>query len=63
MGLFEEVLLLREGYLVYQGPVDAITAYMSGLGYPCPPGVDVADFLIQVRIRLRFGASSIFNEA
>lgn len=49
MGLFDEVLLLREGHLIYQGPVDDVEEYMTELGYPRPLDIDTADFLIQVR--------------
>ena len=49
VGLFDEMLLLREGHLIYQGSVNDAAVYMSRLGYPCPPAMDAADFLIQVR--------------
>jgi ABC-type multidrug transport system ATPase subunit len=46
--LFDEVLVLKSGALVYQGPPDEAKDYFEGLGFHCPPKTDVADFLIRV---------------
>ena len=43
--LFDEVVLLSEGYVVYAGPVGEVVAYFESLGYKLPTTVDVADFL------------------
>lgn len=45
---FDEVLVLKKGALVYQGPFDEAKDYFEGLGFRCPPKTDVADFLIRV---------------
>lgn len=45
---FDEVLVLKKGALVYQGPPDEAKDYFEGLGFRCPPKTDVADFLIRV---------------
>jgi ABC-type multidrug transport system ATPase subunit len=34
--LFDEVLVLREGRLVYQGPREDSIPFFTGLGYACP---------------------------
>lgn len=43
--LFDEILLLCEGQIVYQGPREEILPYFEELGYYCPEHVDEADFL------------------
>lgn len=43
--LFDEVIILSEGYLVYAGPIDSVVDYFEDLGYKLPATVDVADFL------------------
>ena len=43
--LFDEVVVLSEGQVIYHGPRDEVIRYFSSLGYKCPPLVDDADFL------------------
>jgi ABC-type multidrug transport system ATPase subunit len=43
--LFDEVILLSEGNIIYAGPIDEVVDYFSALGYEQPPTMDVADFL------------------
>jgi ABC-type multidrug transport system permease subunit len=48
--LFDDVLLMAQGRLVYNGPVAAVADYFGGLGYPIPTGIGVntADFIIAI---------------
>lgn len=46
--LFDEVILLAEGHLIYAGPIDDVLDYFSALGYRPPNTMDVADFLQSV---------------
>jgi ABC-type multidrug transport system ATPase subunit len=43
--LFDFIILMSEGQIIYQGPRDEIMNYFKGLGYQCPPLVDIADYL------------------
>ncbi|TDH70504.1 hypothetical protein CCR75_000360 [Bremia lactucae] len=43
--LFDNVLLLAEGEVLYHGPRDHVQAYFEALGFVCPPKRDLADFL------------------
>ncbi|KAG1700837.1 hypothetical protein DVH05_011723 [Phytophthora capsici] len=45
LALFDNVLLLAEGEVLYHGPRAHIQAYFEALGFVCPPGRDLADFL------------------
>ena len=44
-GLFDRLLLIREGSLVYDGPMDQVTQYLHSIGVPVPDDQDLADFL------------------
>ncbi|ONK78781.1 uncharacterized protein A4U43_C02F22340 [Asparagus officinalis] len=46
--LFDDIILLSEGQIVYQGPRDRILEFFEGIGFKCPERKDVADFLQEV---------------
>ena len=43
--LFDELILLCEGHVIYAGPIDEVVGYFAKLGYKQPSTMDVADFL------------------
>ena len=43
--LFDDVILLAKGYVIYAGPIDEVVAYFESLGYKQSSTIDVADFL------------------
>ena len=45
VSLFDEVILLGEGHIIYAGPVTEVEDYFAELGYRAPDQMDVADFL------------------
>eukprot|EP00980_Cylindrotheca_fusiformis_P012580 scaffold3084_cov144-Cylindrotheca_fusiformis.AAC.28 len=45
VSLFDEVVLLAEGKLIYAGPIDEVEEYFALLGYKAPDHLDIADFL------------------
>eukprot|EP01018_Ginkgo_biloba_P026509 Gb_37006 [translate_table: standard] len=49
--LFDDVILLSEGQLVYQGPREAILEFFESMGFKCPERKGVADFLQEVTSR------------
>lgn len=46
--LFDDVILISEGQIVYQGPRIAALDFFAGLGFRCPERKNVADFLQEV---------------
>ncbi|OWZ17807.1 Pleiotropic drug resistance protein transporter [Phytophthora megakarya] len=46
--LFDEVLLLNDGYEMYHGPRAEVVNYFEDKGFKCPPNRDVADFLMDL---------------
>ena len=45
VSLFDEIILLAEGNLLYSGPIGKVEEYFVDLGYKAPRHMDVADFL------------------
>lgn len=49
--LFDDVILLCEGQIVYQGPRDGALEFFAFMGFGCPERKNVADFLQEVSTR------------
>lgn len=49
--LFDDVLLLSEGQVVYHGPRDQVVGFFSNMGFTIPHRKGVADFLQEVTSR------------
>ncbi|GLT73346.1 hypothetical protein SLA2020_452130 [Shorea laevis] len=49
--LFDDLVLLSEGYIVYQGPRAEVLEFFEMLGFRLPPRKGVADFLQEVTSR------------
>jgi ABC-type multidrug transport system ATPase subunit len=45
VALFDRLILLARGRVVYSGDYDRCQEYFESLGHPCPPGFNIADFL------------------
>ncbi|KAF0936150.1 hypothetical protein E2562_038962 [Oryza meyeriana var. granulata] len=46
--LFDDIVLLSEGYVVYHGPRENILEFFEASGFRCPQRKEVADFLQEV---------------
>lgn len=46
--LFDDIILLSEGKIVYQGPRTAVLQFFAHMGFRCPERKNVADFLQEV---------------
>ncbi|OEL37706.1 ABC transporter G family member 37 [Dichanthelium oligosanthes] len=49
--LFDDVLLLSEGHVVYQGPREDVVEFFESLGFNRPHRKAIADFLLEVTSR------------
>lgn len=49
--LFDDIILLSEGYIVYNGPRENILEFFESAGFRCPERKGVADFLQEVTSR------------
>lgn len=52
--LFDDVILLAEGQIVYQGPRENILEFFEFMGFKCPERKAVADYLQEVSEKLLF---------
>lgn len=48
VALFDRLVLLAKGKMVYSGDYHKCQEYFAELGYPCPPGFNIADFLVDL---------------
>ncbi|KUF91855.1 ATP-binding Cassette (ABC) Superfamily [Phytophthora nicotianae] len=46
--LFDDVVILNEGHVMYHGSRAEALGYFESLGFKCPPRRDVADFLLDL---------------
>lgn len=46
--LFDDVILLSEGQIVYQGPREEVVEFFEYMGFKCPERKGIADFLQEV---------------
>ncbi|KAH9321630.1 hypothetical protein KI387_016269 [Taxus chinensis] len=49
--LFDDIILLSEGVIVYQGPREYVLEFFEFMGFKCPDRKGVADFLQEVTSR------------
>ena len=47
--LFDDILLISEGQIVYQGPREFVLDFFESCGFVCPERKGTADFLQEVR--------------
>ncbi|RLN98705.1 hypothetical protein BBJ28_00012687 [Nothophytophthora sp. Chile5] len=48
VALFDDILILNDGEVMYHGPLNEVVPYFAALGFACPVGRDVADFLMDL---------------
>jgi ABC-type multidrug transport system ATPase subunit len=46
--LFDDIILLTDGQIVYQGPREIVLEFFESIGFKCPERKGVADFLQEV---------------
>jgi ABC-type multidrug transport system ATPase subunit len=49
--LFDDIILLSDGQIVYQGPCEHVLEFFESMGFRCPDRKGVADFLQEVTSR------------
>ncbi|UZP33910.1 hypothetical protein NXS19_001726 [Fusarium pseudograminearum] len=48
VALFDRLVLLAQGRTVYSGPFNQCQSYFDEIGYECPPGFNIADYLVDL---------------
>ncbi|EJU04900.1 hypothetical protein DACRYDRAFT_114221 [Dacryopinax primogenitus] len=51
VALFDQLVLLAKGRMVYSGELTKCQDYFERIGSPCPPGFNIADYLIDLTMR------------
>ncbi|KAL9265410.1 Pleiotropic drug resistance protein 1-like protein [Drosera capensis] len=49
--LFDDIILISDGQIVYQGPRENVLEFFEGMGFKCPERKGIADFLQEVTSR------------
>ncbi|KAL0081558.1 putative ABC transporter [Phycomyces blakesleeanus] len=49
--LFDQLVLLAKGRILYSGPQMHAQMYFKSIGYACPPGFNIADYLIDLTMQ------------
>ncbi|KAJ5534650.1 hypothetical protein N7527_000904 [Penicillium freii] len=62
VALFDRLILLAEGRTVYSGPFSSCQQYFDRVGYSCPPGFNIADYLVDLTMHAGGAHSSYRDE-
>ncbi|KAI4184405.1 MAG: hypothetical protein L6R41_004757 [Letrouitia leprolyta] len=59
VALFDHLVLLAKGRTVYSGPFSRCQSYFDHIGYPCPAGFNIADYLVDLTMHVETAHSSV----
>lgn len=60
VALFDRLILLAGGRTVYSGPFASCQSYFDRIGYSCPPGFNIADYLVD--LTMHAGSTHSFTD-
>lgn len=60
VALFDRLILLARGQTVYSGPLHQCQDYFDHIGYSCPPGFNIADYLVD--LTMHAGSITSFDD-
>ncbi|KAI1198197.1 hypothetical protein F5X97DRAFT_300192 [Nemania serpens] len=67
VALFDRLILLAQGKTVFSGPFSRCQEYFDEVGYSCPPGFNIADYLVDLTMHASnagaFDDGSLLNDA
>ena len=52
VSLFDQLVLLAKGQVIYSGELAKCRGYLESIGYPCPLGFNIADYLSECQFRI-----------
>lgn len=50
--LFDDIILISEGQIVYQGPCEYVLEFFESMGFRCPERKGIADYLQEVSLHV-----------
>jgi hypothetical protein len=59
VALFDQLILLAKGKTVYSGPFANCQQYFDQIGYSCPPGFNIADYLVDLTMHASNSRSTL----
>lgn len=62
VALFDQLILLAKGKTVYSGPLSHCQSYFEQIGYHCPPGFNIADYLVDLTMHAGLPQSPVTEE-
>lgn len=60
VALFDRLILLAQGKTVYSGPLHQCQDYFDQIGYSCPPGFNIADYLVD--LTMHAGSTTSYDD-
>lgn len=60
VALFDRLILLAKGKTVFSGPFAQCQSYFDSIGYECPPGFNIADYLVD--LTMHAGATRFIDD-
>lgn len=63
VALFDHLILLAKGKTVYSGPFSSCQPYFDHVGYSCPPGFNIADYLVDLTMHASLPRSPVLEDA
>jgi ABC-type multidrug transport system ATPase subunit/ABC-type multidrug transport system permease subunit len=61
VALFDQLILLANGKTVYSGPFSSCQSYFDQIGYSCPPGFNIADYLVDLTMHAGMARSPVLE--
>ncbi|CAM0136040.1 FAD-dependent urate hydroxylase, variant 2 [Umbelopsis sp. WA50703] len=52
VALFDHLLLLAKGHVIFSGQQMRVQSYFKSIGYDCPPGFNIADYLVDLTMHV-----------
>ena len=62
VALFDHLILLAKGRTVYSGPFSSCQRYFDRIGYSCPSGFNIADYLVDLTMHVETAASTVTED-
>jgi ABC-type multidrug transport system ATPase subunit len=63
VALFDQLVLLAKGRTVYSGPFSSCQHYFDDIGFACPPGFNIADYLVDLTMHAGTAHSPIDEDS
>jgi ABC-type multidrug transport system ATPase subunit len=63
VALFDQLILLAKGRTVYSGPFENCQSYFDNVGYTCPPGFNIADYLIDLTMHASASSPNVDEDS